>query len=421
MSEHQNRVCVYAPCASGGHARYAWELTTALARHADGGHRFELVSSQDLEPQFRSTEYPVHAVLPPLRGRRSYPTPLHWATSRAAHYPRRERQFLNWLRSRPDVSTVHLQEWKPWLAAPMVRAIRGMGKKVFYTVHNILPHKYPAGVPKALMNRWIRRASLACDGLFVHSDRLADELARFLGPRRPPVTVSPHGVWTVPDAGACPPLAERLAMKRLLFFGAIRRNKGLDLLLDAAGRLPGYQITIAGEPSEPDYFDAEIVPRVRALRAAGTQIDLLDRFVPDDEVGRLFATHSAVVLPYTRQFVAQSGVVFMALAYGLPVVASTAGGLRDVLGECEIGTTFETGSVDGLAEAVARLHDPALRPGLEQQIAAACRRFTWDAAAAATNAGYSTALEPGRQPEANRPSELITENNDCVLGTTPAH
>src|SRR4051812_34291719 len=64
MSEHQNRVCVYAPCASGGHARYAWELTTALARHAHGRHRFELVSSQDLEPQFRSTEYPVHAILP---------------------------------------------------------------------------------------------------------------------------------------------------------------------------------------------------------------------------------------------------------------------------------------------------------------------------------------------------------------------
>ena len=421
MSATPDCVCVYAPCADGGHARYAWELTTALARSGRGGHRFELVSSQDLEAPFRHTEYPVHPILPPLRGRRSFPTPLHWAASRAMHYPLRERQFLNWLRGRPDVAVVHLQEWKPWLAAPMVRAIRRMGKKVFYTVHNVLPHKYPAGIPKALMDHWIRRSALACDGLFVHSDRLASELARFLGPRRPPITVAPHGVWTVPDAAACPPLAERLASKRLLFFGAIRRNKGLDLLLRAAERLSGYSITIAGEPCEPDYFDAEVMPSVRALRAAGRRVDLLDRFVPDDEVGRLFATHSAVVLPYTSQFVAQSGVVFMAVAYGLPVVASTAGGLRDVLGECEIGTTFEAGSVDGLVEAIRRLHDPTRCPTLEQQIAAACRRFTWRAAAEATIAGYSSVENPAPEIGPEMPSRLMTETHDCVLGTTPAH
>jgi glycosyltransferase involved in cell wall biosynthesis len=234
--------------------------------------------------------------------------------------------------------------------------------------------------------------------------------------------VAPHGVWTVPDASACPPLAQRLETKRLLFFGAIRRNKGLDLLLRAAERLPGYHVTIAGEPCERDYFEAEVLPRVRALRAAGRRVDLLDRFVPDDEVGRLFATHSAVVLPYTRQFVAQSGVVFMALAYGLPVVASTAGGLRDVLGEWEIGTTFETGSVEGLADAVARLHDPALRPGLGQQIGAARRRFTWDAAAAATIDGYgATSKAPGRSGT-GRISKAMTEADDRVLATTtPVH
>ena len=413
MSSAHGCVCVFAPTASGGHARYAWELSTALSRKRRGGYGVELVSSSDLAEPFRSAEYPVHAILPPLRGRAGFASRTRWVANRAFHYVARERQFLEWLRCRPDVTAVHLQEWKPWLAASLIRSIRPMGKKTFFTVHNVLPHRYPPGVPKALMHFWIRRAALLCDGLFVHSDRLANELTRFLGRSAPPITVVPHGVWTVPDAAERPSLEGRLALKRLLFFGAIRRNKGLDLLLRAAERLPEYGITIAGEVCEDSYFDAEVMPLVRSLRAAGRCIDLMDRFVPDHEVGTLFASHSAVVLPYTRNFVAQSGVVFLAMAYGLPVVASTAGALGDLLGEHEIGTSFETGSVEGLADAVARLHDASRSAELESRIAAARARFTWDAAAEATIEGYSLSSRP-RTVQAE-------ETNDCVLGPTPAH
>jgi glycosyltransferase involved in cell wall biosynthesis len=390
---------MYAPTADGGHARYAWELTTALARHPRGNYAVEMVSSRDLAEPFRSAAYPVHAILPRLHPRGDFRTRLSWAVHRLAHYPLRERLFLKWLRGRPDVEVVHLQEWKPWLAAGVLRRIRGMGKKAFYTVHNVLPHRYPRGVPRRLMNHWIRRACLSCDGLFVHTERLAEELAQFLGERRPPITVVPHGVWTVGDAGtepgAEPELRERLERKRLLFFGAIRRNKGLDLLLRAAQRLPEYHITIAGEPCDADYFHSDVLPLVRSLRAAGARIDLLDRFIDDADVGPLFTSHSAIVLPYTREFVAQSGVVFMALAYGLPVVASHAGGLRDLLGQYEIGTSFDTGSEEGLVSAVTRLHDAANAAALERNIRAARRRFTWQAAAGATLAGYAAVAEPG--------------------------
>jgi glycosyltransferase involved in cell wall biosynthesis len=194
-----------------------------------------------------------------------------------------------------------------------------------------------------------------------------------------------------------------------LFFGAIRRNKGLHLLLDAAAKLRGYGITIAGESLEPEYFESEVMPRVRSLRSAGADVELHDGFVPDDRVGGLFTAHSAVVLPYTDQFVAQSGVAFMALAYGLPVVASEAGGLKDLLGEHRIGETFETGSADALAAAVRRLHEQADPDELDRDIRAARRRFSWQAAAGATIAAYSTATEP------------TLGVHDCALGTTAAH
>ena len=52
----------------------------------------------------------------------------------------------------------------------------------------------------------------------------------------------------------------------LLFFGTIRRNKGLDLLLDTVEQLQGMHLTIAGEARESEYFHSEVVPRVEQLR-----------------------------------------------------------------------------------------------------------------------------------------------------------
>lgn len=409
MSGPLETVCVFAPTADGGHARYAWELCTALANHPRADTRIELVSTRDLDGQFRTDAYAVHPVLPPLHNRGEFRTQIGWMANRLLYYPVRESRFLSWLAARPDVTAVHFQEWKPWLAPWVLRRIRAMGKRSFYTVHNVLPHRYPPGVPKWLMHHWVRRACRLCDGLFVHTERLADELHRFLAGNHAPIAVVPHGVWTVPAERQGPPLSERLRRKRLLLFGAIRRNKGIDMLLRAAAHLPGYRITIAGEPIERPYFDSEVVPRVKSLRAAGVDVELRDRFIPDAEVAELFADHSAIVLPYTSGFVAQSGVVFMALAYGLPVVASNAGGLRDLLAEYPIGVTFDGESPEDLAAAVRKLHEEPNEESLDHGIRAARRRFTWQAAAGATLAGYS--MKP----------QAALEADDRVFGTTAAH
>src|SRR5258708_39719501 len=53
-------ICMYTPSASGGHALYTWELMTALTLHADAETRFELVTSENLAPEFKDASYPVH-------------------------------------------------------------------------------------------------------------------------------------------------------------------------------------------------------------------------------------------------------------------------------------------------------------------------------------------------------------------------
>jgi glycosyltransferase involved in cell wall biosynthesis len=404
---------MFTPQADGGHALYTQELLSAMSSHPRGaGFRFELVTSQNLQARFRTGAYPVHTILPPLADRSTFKTTAGWVSGRVAHYVRRERLFLRWLAARPDLDAVHFQEWVPWLAARLSHRIRAMGKRVYYTMHNIAPHKYPRLIPRAVWHGCLRRACRQCDGLFVHTDQLAGQLSRFLGQPHPRIVVVPHGVWTVPGVERRPPMHERLAWKRLLFFGSIRRNKGLDLLLRAAPHLTDYSVTIAGEPWEPDYFRDVVLPLVAKARQLGMQVDLQARFIAEDEIEPLFARHSAVVLPYTSEFVAQSGVVFMALAHEVPVVASEAGGLRDLLGEHAIGVTFQNAAPTAIAAAVRELCErhaaPVAAHSLLSEVRAAKHRYSWKTSAGATLEGYSA-----------RPANVEVEN-DCLVETTSA-
>ncbi|HSV16652.1 MAG TPA: glycosyltransferase family 4 protein, partial [Tepidisphaeraceae bacterium] len=280
---------------------------------------------------------------------------------------------------------------------------------------------YPKLIPKAVIHWWIRRACREADGLFVHTEALKQQLDRFLGPRaHAPIHVVPHGVWTIQHAADHPSLRERLAWKKLLFFGTIRRNKGLDLLLRAAERLPGYSITIAGELVDRDYFNNEILPLVRRLQAAGVKIDLRDGFTPEDEVAPLFASHSAVILPYTANFMAQSGVVYLALAHELPVVSSQAGGLGDLFREFKIGETFVQYTPEALATAVEALMASGSEAQLAEQFRLAKRRYSWQQSAGATIAGYAAAFAERPAADSLPADNQQQTSDDRTVETTTA-
>lgn len=409
-------ICMYTPTPSGGHALYTKELMTALSQHATSEQRFELVTSEDLGEEFKTDQYPIHAILPKLSHRDEFPTKMAWAANRAMHYPRRELRLLSWLKNRPDIVGIHFQEYKPWLAGPLFWRLHRSGRKIYYTVHNIRPHVYPPGIPKPLMDHWAHESWRACEGLFVHTKLLADELAELLGERRPPIYISPHGTWTLQHSCEIPSLSERLRWKRLLFFGTIRQNKGLDLLLAAAESLEGFSITIAGEVQDGHYFNQQILPQVKRLRENGVSVDVQDRFTPEAQVGPLFGRHSAIVLPYTPKFVAQSGVAFLALAHEMPVIASEVGGLRDLFSEFEIGATFSELTPAALAGAIRRFFDQTPCQQVIGQIRAAKAHYSWTAAAEATVAAYGLRLAPIFTADAGRgvhPIPRSTSLLDC--------
>lgn len=383
------QVAMFTPTARGGHAQYAQALLNAMAQQ--GGPTVGLVSSEDLEPQFFSDDYPVAAVLPSLKHRREYPNAFAWALSRLTHYAERDEAFFRWTLANP-VQAVHLQEFTPWKAPGLFERWRKAGVKVVLSVHNIWPHKYPLPGSKGFIDEQSRRAYRAADALIVHTEGLKRDLEQFIGPGGPPIHVAPHGTWEVKGGQpvSVQGIAERLKRRHLLFFGTIRANKGLHLLLDAMPQLGEYTLTVGGAPLDEDYHNREVVPRVRALKAQGLDVRLTDRFLSDAEIAQAFSEAGTLMLPYS-DFSSQSGVLYYSVAYACPAVVSNKGAMGDTVQGFGLGQVMDQIEPAAIAAAVRRLE------GANPQVMAegfrrAAKEFSWETAGERTLKVYASVL-----------------------------
>ena len=135
-----------------------------------------------------------------------------------------------------------------------------------------------------------------------------------------------------------------------LFFGLIRKYKGLDLLIKAfaaiAERHPKVKLLVVGdfyEPAEP-YFDL-----LRQFQL-GDRVHMENRYIPDNEVGRYFQACDAVVLPYRSA--TQSGILSMAYGFRKPVIVTNVGELGALVAEGQTGIVVEKPEVELLAESL---------------------------------------------------------------------
>jgi glycosyltransferase involved in cell wall biosynthesis len=389
-------ICMYTPTASGGHARYTYAVLSALSEVGKNeGVRVSLVTSHDLDPQYRTSLYPIHGVLPPLVPRSEYSNPLYWFLSRMIHYIRRDKIYLRWLKDCKSCDGIHFQEYQAWYQAPWhFRVLKARGLSLFFTVHHLGTHRFLPNVLQALYPRYLRdyfhRAAFKrCDALFVHTEGVRQELVELLGKERPPIFITPHGVWdSADDADTVVNLRERAQRRRLLFFGRLHPDKGLTVLLRAMGRLPDCNLTIAGPPTDPGHHK-EIRNLIEQLPAG--QIKLIDRFVEDDEMGRLFEQSSLVVLPYTHS-PGQSGILLDALAHRLPVVVNEVGVLGESVRRWGIGELVPPNDDAALADAVREMLTLDRYTQASGMVDRVRTDFSWNRAAEITIEAYHSVM-----------------------------
>lgn len=166
-------------------------------------------------------------------------------------------------------------------------------------------------------------------------------------------------------------VAER--RKKLLFFGRIDPYKGLDVLVKAFGIAkkvdPELSLTIIGRGTIAKNLRDEI---------SHLNIGLVNRYVSDDEISKAVQSHGVIVLPYTSA--TQSGVAAIALANGLPCVASDVGALPEQVIDGENGLIVPPNDPQKLASALLEIsHDCETAARMsEATFHLGNSRYSWD-------------------------------------------
>jgi glycosyltransferase involved in cell wall biosynthesis len=334
-------VVMFSPTISGGHALYVRSILEALG---SSGQDLVLVTSSDFDST-EIAEVSTIAILRPIKPRADFPNQFSWFLSRIIHYTIRDLQFMYWLgRNRKCVGVVHMQEYTPWMLEAIAVWCHRLGIPIVITVHNVKSHDTRTWYRR--LDDPIRKLGLRrMDHLFVHVGVDPATVRSELTNRSDRVTYIRHGVLdSVPVH-----LYEN--NQSLLLLGTMRRNKGILQLLKVAETLKEWNFTIAGS-CDDESLDAEI------RSALSDNVTYEPRFLSNDEISSMLMRTTACVLPYTKDFQAQSGVMHLAIGHAVPVVVTPIRALSEVVNEFNCGVVADGFGSKEIALAIRRLEDP---------------------------------------------------------------
>jgi glycogen synthase len=322
---------------------------------------------------------------------------------------------------RPDV--VHAHDWLVAHAAIALADV--LGVPLVATIHATEAGRHAGWLSAPLsrqvhsMEWWLAQRA---DSVITCSSAMRDEVAEIFdldaGPDgTAPITVLHNGIepggWSIAARHASRTRARYApdGAPLLLYFGRLEYEKGVQDLIAALPRIrrahPGTRLLVAGTGTAVEM----LVEATRAHRVRRSVTFL--GHLPDGELPAAVAAADAVVLPSRYE---PFGIVALeAAAAGAPLVASTAGGLGEVVVDGRTGVSFAPGDVPGIAKAVHRvLSDPVaahVRARAARERLAA--DFDWTAIAVGTAAVYAAAPVGGPR-ELGRP-KIPTGN---VFGRT---
>jgi glycosyltransferase involved in cell wall biosynthesis len=267
---------------------------------------------------------------------------------------------LNWIRmgkrlarERPDIIVVRY--WLPFMGPALGTILRRVRKnkhtRIICIADNVLPHE------KRFGDRMFTKYFLKAPHAFITmSEKVMKDLKTF-EPDKPARLVT-HPLYDnfgkiIPAEIAKAHLGIPGSDKIILFFGFIRKYKGLDILLQAMAderiAQQGIRLLVAGEFYEDEKKYQELIDSL-GIR---DRLILKTDFIPDSEVKYFLCAADAVIQPYRNA--TQSGVTPLAYHFEKPMVVTNVGGLPDLVPDGRAGLVVEP-NPSSIAEGILRFY-----------------------------------------------------------------
>ena len=273
---------------------------------------------------------------------------------------------------KPDY--VIIRYWLPFMAPCLGTIARLLNKKIkiLAITDNVIPHEKRIG--DTLFTRYFVKS---CDAFLSLSASVLVDLSKFTNTTYKKFI--PHPIYNVfgdkiPKAKALENLGLNSEDKHLLFFGFVRKYKGLDLMLKAMGdsriKAMGIKLIIAGE-----FYDdkTEYTDLITDLGIAKNIIMKSD-FIPANKVKDYFC--AADMITQTYRTATQSGVTQIAYSFDRPMLVTDVGGLAEIVPHNKVGYVTSQNPTE-IADAIIDFYTNNKEEEFSDNTSLEKKRFSW--------------------------------------------
>jgi len=294
---------------------------------------------------------------------------------------------VNWRKSAKLISKSNpdlliLRFWIPFFAPAFYSICKYVKKntnaRVMFICDNVIPHEHRIG--DEFLIKLIFKVG---DYFMIHSKSVENDLLKFN--KGKPFMLSPHPVYNifgpaVSKSESREVLKEKFDVdlpgeKVLLFFGYIRKYKGLPYLINAMKDIVeklNVRLLIVGE------FYEDEKPTHDLINSLGLKdnIQIISDYIPNEDVKYFFCASDVLVLPYIDA--TQSGIIQIAYYYDKPVIATNVGGLGEVVIDGRTGFVVEPRSSKAIGDAVINYYRNDCEKQFSENVAEEKKKYSWE-------------------------------------------